>query len=151
MDAETPLPPVDVVDPDGDLAPWQVDISAEHGYVTLNRTAAAPLRFALGGLAGAHRLIFAATAAQLAGALAGATVRTDCRTNATSLYLPISRYISLLVYLAMCAYISIYLHISPYISQVRIDYLTNASVHLAVTDAEGARGAAEDYGDIVEI
>ena len=94
MDAETPLPPVDVVDPDGDLAPWQVDISAEHGYVTLNRTAAAPLRFALGGLAGAHRLIFAATAAQLAGALAGATVRTDCRTNATSLYLPISRYIS---------------------------------------------------------
>ena len=27
---------------------------------------------------------------------------------------------------------------------MRIDYLTNASVHLAVTDAEGARGAAGD-------
>ena len=94
MDAETPLPPMDVVDPDGDLAPWQVDISASHGYVTLNRTAAAPLRFALGGLGGAHRLIFAATPAQLAAALAGATVRIDYRTNASviSLYLP---YVSL--------------------------------------------------------
>jgi len=75
VDAETPLPPMEVVDPDGDLAPWQVDISASHGYVTLNRTAAAPLRFALGGPGGAHRLIFAATPAQLAAALAGATVR----------------------------------------------------------------------------
>ena len=27
---------------------------------------------------------------------------------------------------------------------MRIDYLTNASLHLAVTDAEGARGAAGD-------
>ena len=104
MDAETPLPPMDVVDPDGDLAPWQVDISASHGYVTLNRTAAAPLRFALGGLAGAHRLIFAATPAQLAAALAGATVRVGYQTNATSLYLPVSPHIS---------YISQYLPMSP--------------------------------------
>ena len=99
VDAETPLPPMAVVDADGDLSPWQVDITAEHGYVRLNRTAAAPLRFALGGADGAHRLKFAATPSQLAAALAGATFR--------------------------------------------IDYLTNASLHFAVGDAAGARGAAD--------
>jgi len=105
---------MDVVDPDGDLAPWQVDISASHGYVTLNRTAAAPLRFALGGLGGAHRLIFAATPAQLAAALAGATVRIGYRTNATSLYLPVSPHIShispISPYISLCLpYISLHL------------------------------------------
>ena len=101
VDAETPLPPMAVVDADGDLSPWQVDITAEHGYVRLNRTAAAPLRFALGGADGAHRLKFAATPSQLAAALAGATFR--------------------------------------------IDYLTNASLHFAVGDAAGARGAADVF------
>ena len=99
VDAETPLPPMAVVDADGDLSPWQVDITAEHGYVRLNRTAAATLRFALGGADGAHRLKFVATPSQLAAALTGATFR--------------------------------------------IDYLTNASLHLAVNDAAGARGAAD--------
>ena len=78
----TYLAPLSIRDPDGDVARWEVEVSVDHGFLSLNQSALPP-RFLLGDGASDALMRFEATPSQANAALDGARFISLRPENAT--------------------------------------------------------------------
>ncbi len=84
--APAPLPPLNLVDPDGDGAAWGVELSCEHGFLTLNETVLPRLFFELGDGVSDRSMFFSGVPSAVSAAFEGATYRAiDVRNDTVSL------------------------------------------------------------------